>query len=271
MTDLNGALVLVTGASGGFGRQMTRQFLDAGSDLIVSDVSDGALSALRAEFSGAAKRIRGAIAADLSSRTGCQHLYDEVEAIGLRPDVLVNNAGVAVAGRTHRIPDERWEALMQINLLAPMRLCSLFMPMMVARRSGHIVNIASLAGWIGSPGIAAYCASKFGLHGYSESIAGDLEEFNIKVSAVYPYFSRTPILDSDQFGYEERRVVPEEELTDPADVVRQVINGIRHDRLHIFPDKMARRIHYLKRFCPWLIPMLNSRMQEKSIQAARQG
>ena len=269
MTELNGALVLVTGASGGFGRQMTKQFLAAGSELILSDIDDEQLDALRAGFDSEEAHIKSAIAADLATRQGCEKLYAAVQALGLKPDILVNNAGIAVAGRAHCIPDERWETLMQVNLLAPMRLCSLFLPMMVARRSGHIVNIASLAGWVGSPGIAAYCASKFGLLGYSESIAADLEEFNIRVSAVYPYFSRTPIIDSEQFGYDEPRGVPDEELTDPADVVREILNGIQNERLHIFPDKTARRVHYIKRFFPWSIPFFNERMQRMSIEAGR--
>jgi short-subunit dehydrogenase len=95
----------------------------------------------------------------------------------------------------------------------------------------------------------------------------DLEEFNIRVSAVYPFFSRTPILHSEQYGYTEKRTVPDDLITDPSDVVAAIIKGIRRDRLHIFPDKTARRIHYLKRYCPWIIPRLNKRMQEKSIQS----
>ena len=267
MTDLNNALVLITGASGGFGRQMTAQFLAAGSDVLLCDRDEGPLLALQADFSGQAEHIKGVIAADLSNDNGCVQLFNDVRAKGLRPDVLVNNAGIAVSGRIDHVPQERWEALMQINLLAPIRLCNLFLPEMIARRSGHIVNISSLAGWIGSPGISTYCASKFGLRGFSESLAIDLEEFNIKVSAVYPFFSRTPILDSEQFGYEQRRTVPEDIITEPADVVAAIIRGIRRDRLHVFPDKMARRIYYLRRFCPWLIPRLSKRMQEKSIQS----
>jgi short-subunit dehydrogenase len=263
MTELQNALVLITGACGGFGRQMTSQFLAAGSELILSDKDEGALHALRAEFAGRAPRLRTIVAADIATAAGCRHLLDHVQSQGLCPDVLVNNAGIAVAGRFDHIPAPRWEILMQLNLLGPMRLCHAFIPHMIARRSGHIVNISSLAGWTGSPGIAAYCASKFGLRGFSESLAADLEEFNIRVSAVYPYFSRTPILDSEQFGYEQRMTVPDDMVTDPADVVAAIIKGIRRDRLHIFPDKMAFTIHYLKRFIPWTIPLLNKRLQAK--------
>jgi short-subunit dehydrogenase len=137
---------------------------------------------------------------------------------------------------------------------------------MIKRGSGHIVNISSVAGWIGAPGIASYCASKFGLRGYSESLAVDVAEINIKVSTVYPYFSRTPILDSERFGYAESMVIPDDMVTDPADVVAAIIRGVKRNRLHIFPDKMARRIHYIKRYIPWMIPILNRRMQQRIVQ-----
>ena len=266
MTNLNRAVVLITGATGGFGRQMTRQFMAAGSRVILTDLDAGGLATLKAEFDTSSNQVLACITADLSSAEGCQVLFDAVQSENLQPDVLVNNAGIAVSGRIDHVPGDRWEALMQINLLAPMRLCDLFLPQMIKRGSGHIVNISSVAGWIGAPGIASYCASKFGLRGYSESLAVDVAELNIKVSTVYPYFSRTPILDSERFGYEERMAIPDDMVTDPADVVAAIIKGVKRNRLHIFPDKMARRIHYIRRYIPWMIPILNRRMQQRIVQ-----
>ena len=159
---------------------------------------------------------------------------------------------------------------MQLNLLAPMRLTRLLLPGMIERGSGHIVNISSLAGWVGSQGLSSYCASKFGLRGFGEALAADVEPDGIRVTNVYPCFSRTPILDSAQYGYDARRRVPEHLISEPADVVRRIIDGIRRDELHVFPDKHARRIHYLKRFVPWLLPLLERRMQSDAIEAGRE-
>jgi short-subunit dehydrogenase len=146
-----------------------------------------------------------------------------------------------------------------------MRVCYLFLPQMIERGSGHFVNISSLAGWIGTSGIASYCATKFGLRGFSDALASDYEDHGIKVSTVYPFFSRTPILNSEQFGYATRREVPDDMVTDPADVVAKIVDGVKKNRRDIFPDKMSRRIHYLKRFVPWVIPMINRRMQERTM------
>lgn len=265
MTDINNAVVLITGATGGFGRHMAQQFLAAGGQLILSDLDGDALESLKAEFSGQQEKIIDCIPADLSDVSGCQSLASAVDDAGVCPDILINNAGIAVSGRLDHVPQERWERLMQVNLLAPIRLCAMFLPKMIARGSGHIVNISSLAGWVGATGLTTYCAAKFGLRGFSEALELDVIEQGIHVSTVYPSFSRTPILDSKQFGQEEKRVVPDDMLSDPADVVAAIVKGVRCNRKHIFPDTTARVVHYLQRFFPALIPILQRRMQSRTI------
>jgi short-subunit dehydrogenase len=266
MTDLSDAVVLITGATGGFGRQMTRQFLEAGSRLLLTDIDVTSLESLSAEFQTHGRQILGSVAVDLVDDAGCRKLFDEIQALGFTPDIIVNNAGIGVGGRFDHVPSDRWEKIVQVNLLAPMRICYLFLPQMIERGGGHFVNISSLAGWVGSSGISSYCATKFGLRGFSDSLALDYADNGIRVSTVYPFFSRTPILDSEQFGYEARREVPEDMVTDPADVVSEIIKGVRKNRRDIFPDKMSRRIHYLTRFVPWVIPLIDRRIQERTFQ-----
>lgn len=268
MTDLNGKSVLITGAGGGFGRHMTKQFRAAGCRLILTDIDAESMHGAVGDAGGA---LLASFTADLAQEEGCTRLVETCRSGKLLPDVLVNNAGIGVAGRLDHIPTERWETLMWLNLLAPMRLCRDFMPGMIERGSGHIVNISSLAGWVGSQGLSAYCASKFGLRGFGESLAADLEDTGVQVTNVYPCFSRTPILDSAQFGYEQRRVVPDHLVSEPGEVVAQIVRGVQRNSLHVFPDKHARRVHYLTRFLPWVIPMLNRRMQEQSVVAGGEG
>ena len=267
MTDLNEKTVLITGAGGGFGWHMAQQFREAGCKLVLTDLSD---RALRPAIEEAGDALLASTTADLATEEGCGVIAGTCTARGILPDVLVNNAGLGFAGRLDHIPREKWETLMQLNLLAPMRLCNLFLPGMVERGSGHIVNISSLAGWVGSHGLSAYCASKFGLRGFGESLSADLEGTGIHVTNVYPCFSRTPILDSQQFGYADRRAVPEYLISEPSDVVKQILKGVRRNKLHFFPDRHARRIHYLQRFAPWLIPLLNRRMQDQSIETGKE-
>ena len=267
MTDLNDKIVLITGAGGGFGEEMTRQFKAAGCRLVLTDISD---RALRHALDVAGDSLLAAVAADLATEEGCGVIAGTCTARDVVPDVLVNNAGIAFIGRLDHVPRERWETLMQLNLLAPIRLTNLFLTGMIDRGSGHIVNISSAAGWVGSPGLSTYCAAKFGLRGFGESLSADLADTGVVVTNVYPYFSRTPILDSPRFGYDEPSAVPERLISEPADVVANIIKGVEQNRLHVFPDKHARRIHYIKRFLPWLIPTLSRRMQDVAIKAAKE-
>ena len=266
MTDPANKTVLITGASGGFGRQMVQQFHAAGAKLVLTDISDEALSAV---VEDAGNGLVAAIAADLSTENGCETLAGTCAERGVLPDILVNNAGIALAGRSDHVPRDRWEALIRLNLLAPMRLCDRFLPGMIERGSGHIVNISSLAGWVGARGMSSYCASKFGLRGFGESLSADLQGTGVHVTNVYPSFSQTPILDSPQYGYEQKLSVPPHLVSDPAHVVARVISGVRSRKLHVFPDKYARATYYLLRFVPWLLPIIDRRLFNQAMAAGR--
>ncbi len=266
MTNPARKTVLVTGAGGGFGREMVRQFRAAGSRLVLADISEAALADA---VSDAADGLVVSVAANLADPEGPAALAAACAEHHVVPDILVNNAGVAVAGRLDNVPPDRWELLMQLNLMAPMRLTRLFLPGMVERGSGHIVNIASIAGWFGSRSLSAYCASKFGLRGFGEALSADLEGTGVHVTNVYPCFSRTGILDSPQYGYDHRLVVPPYLVSEPADVVANVIDGIRGNRLHVLPDRYARLMSRLTRYAPWLVPVLDRRLFAQAAAAGR--
>jgi len=266
MTNPANKTVLITGAGGGFGRHMVHQFRAAGAKLILTDINDQALRDV-ADESG--DDLIAAAAVDLSTEDGCEAIVETCANHDIAPDILVNNAGIAAAGRLDHIPRDQWEKLIQLNLLAPMRLCNLFLPGMIERGSGHIVNISSLAGWVGARGMSPYCASKFGLRGFGESLSADLEDTGVYVTNVYPCFSQTPILDSPQYGYEQRLGVPPHLISDPAHVVAAMVSGVRRKKLHVFPDKYARLSYYLLRFAPWLLPILDRRLHAHAVAVAK--
>ena len=265
MTNPSNKTVLITGAGGGFGLHMVQQFRAAGAKLILTDIT---AEALGGAVEAAGEDLVASLAADLSTETGCEALAEScADAV---PDILVNNAGIAAAGRLDHVPRDRWETLMQLNLLAPMRLCNRFLPGMVERGSGHIVNISSLAGWVGSRGMSPYCASKFGLRGFGEALSADLEGTGVYVTNVYPCFSQTPILDSPQYGYEHRLSAPQHLVSDPADVVAKIVSGIRRNKLHVFPDFYSRLTFYLLRFAPWAVKALDRRMFDQAVAAGKE-
>lgn len=255
MTSIRNSHVLITGATGGFGQQLTRQLSHKGAKLLLADVNGTALEELASQYE---ESVTGVIASDLSTQAGSEALYKEAQAVGRPVDVLINNAGIAFYGRIDETPNETWEMLMDINLRAPMRLISHFLPDMIERRSGHIVNISSVAGLIGPKGLSVYAASKFGLRGFSEGLYEEVKQYNVKVTTVYPYFSRTPILDIPSFGSlgESRAELPENHITDPADVMAAVVKGIENNTQHVYPDRFSQIIQLLKRYAPRMLNRL---------------
>lgn len=249
MQSLTDKVVLLTGAGGGFGRSLGRLLLAEGCRLILADLPG---AGLRQAAGGAAGpgAILGTVAADLGEPAGADALYADAVAISPQIDILVNNAGLAVYGRIDEVPQAAWERLMQVNLLAPMRLTSLALPAMVARRSGHIVNVSSAAGLMGAAGLSAYNASKFGLRGFSESLALDVARHGVHVTTIYPFFTRTPILDSPQYGVARRRALPRLIVGDPDRVMRALVRGIKRRKRHVYPGLIAKAIHVLRRLGP---------------------
>ena len=274
MTDLHQAVTLITGATGGFGKELTRQLLMAGSRLILTDLDQTTLTtwAEAVQHEVSAGEILACIPANLADPAGSAALYQLVNEIDLPVDILINNAGIALFGRMDEVPAEEWEQLMEVNLLTPMRLSALFAADMIARHKGHIVNISSLAGRCGQAGIAHYAASKFGLRGFSEVLFDEVKPYNVQVTAVYPYFSRTPILRSPAYGSlaQGYQGFPNHLATDPAQVMAATIQGIVQNKLHVFPDRTAQTVHLLKRFFPQSLNWLRAAFTRRLNSAKRQ-
>lgn len=267
MTNLTGKAILITGANGGFGQAMIRQFLQKGAQLILTDLEKAPLvntaEAIERTTANSQGKILGCIASNLATAEGAQALYEASLTLSPYIDVLVNNAGIAFSGFFHDIPQEKWETLMQVNILAPMRLIHAVLPQMVERKSGHIVNISSVAGLTGPSRLNSYAASKFALRGLSESLHHEYRRMGVRITAVYPFFARTPILDSPQFGG-ERQEIPDRVLYTPEFVVSKTIQGIEKNKLHVYPGAIPKLINLVNRFLPSLASPLNRGLEEKT-------
>jgi short-subunit dehydrogenase len=180
-----GSTVLVTGASRGIGRAVAEAAGRRGAGVGLVARSADELAAVAEEV----VRLGGravAVTADLTDRREVNRAFDVVhDALG-PVDILVNNAGVGSWGPFVEIPEDAVDRVLALDLVAVLDLTRLVLPEMIERRHGHIVNVGSVAGRLGVPFESVYSASKFGLAGFTEALAVEMEPFGVGVSMVNP-------------------------------------------------------------------------------------
>ncbi|TGJ98797.1 SDR family oxidoreductase [Leptospira langatensis] len=252
MSRLSGKNILITGASGGFGKELTKQLLKKGANLILTDMK---APETKPEFYlGESKpvtgKILGSFAADLSNEAGCNKAFQEATKINPNVDILVNNAGLAFMGRLLDVPSEKWKLILDVNLYAPIYLSRLFLPGMLERKHGQIVNLSSCAG-ITAPGeLVYYSVSKFGIRALGEALDSGYRKHGVYTTNVYPFFADTNILKSEQFGTDKQKVVPSAILDTPQMVVRAIVRGMEKRKMHVFPGFTAKMLRFLTRLSP---------------------
>jgi 3-oxoacyl-[acyl-carrier protein] reductase len=184
--SLSGQVAIVTGAGRGIGAAIARQLASLGASTVLCGRSVEPLEATASEIAanGGQAKVRQC---DVCSLESVEALAAFVEKTFARADILVNNAGIgSFAAALHELTPEQWEKILNTNLRGVYYSIRSFAPMMIRRRTGHVINISSLAGKNALPNGAAYAASKWGLNGLSYSVAEELRGHNIRVSVVCP-------------------------------------------------------------------------------------
>jgi short-subunit dehydrogenase len=233
--------ILITGAFGGFGRCFISQLLDSGAYLILSDAPQNSVpigdskTSLPELYPGREQRIISIIPADLSNAEGCRTLYDGYKKLDVHLDMIIHNAGIAFGGDYVDIPPDLNEKVIDVNLLSVMRLNSLFLPEFISRKSGHLIYVSSVAGFVATPLAVSYSTSKFGVRAFAMALHGEIRKHGVRTSIVYPFFSKTPILKSQVFGNPKKAVMPGFCATSAEYVAACTLKGAQKGRLHICP------------------------------------
>ncbi len=231
--ELHGRRVLVTGASRGIGEALVHAFSRAGARVALVARSAGALESLAAETGGVA------FPTDLADPVAVAGLLDRVEADGGPVDVVVNNAGIDLAGAFADCDPADLEQVYRVNLVTPVQLCRQAVPRMLERGSGHIVNISSLAGVGAFPGLAAYSSSKAGLSHFTAGLRADLKGLPIGTTLVelgpVPTEMLSHVNDYEPTSLSFRRFYRLQLLVDcPRErVAGMVVDAVSHGRRHV--------------------------------------
>ena len=216
MFDLNGKVVLITGATGGIGKSIARKMREKGAKLILSGTRQDVLNNIVSEFGNEAKGI----VTDLNDKDDIISLADEAEKCFGQIDVLINNAGVTADNLFMRMKDEDWEKVININLTAAMRLTRQVIRGMIKKRFGRVIFISSVVGYTGNAGQTNYSASKSALVGLTKSLALEVASRGITCNLIAPGFISTPMTDklSDDQKNNIVKNIPVNRLGKPDDI-----------------------------------------------------
>ena len=203
-----GKTILVTGAAGGIGRNITTAFEAEGARIAVTDLDTKGIEA-EVAFDG-----------DLTDRVFCDALPQMVKDKMGSLDIVINNAGITRDNLVLRMKQSEWEDVIQANLTAAFKLSQACVKAMIRRRWGRIINISSIVGRIGNAGQANYAASKAGVTGMTKALAAEVASRNITVNCVAPGFIVTPMTDVLEDSQKEALLsaIPVGRLGEPEDV-----------------------------------------------------
>jgi len=220
--SLTGKVVAVTGGGRGIGRAIAQALARQGARVAIGDLDRESAEQAAATLGGGAVGL----GLDVTDHPGLIAFLDEVEQRLGPLDVLVNNAGImAVAPLVEETPDSITRQL-DLNLRAVIHGTQEAMRRMVPRRTGHIVNVASVAGRIGTPHLATYSASKHGVVGLSEAVRSELRGTGVEISVVMPSVVNTELAA----GLADSRV----KVVEPEDVANEVVAALKKPRFDVF-------------------------------------
>jgi NADP-dependent 3-hydroxy acid dehydrogenase YdfG len=242
----------ITGSGSGLGKALCHELASDGWTIGISDINDESLAITHQEI------------LNLGGKPSSYHLdvsnheqYSQVSAAFLKDvggiDLLVNNAGVGDGGNFEEYSIANWEWMVRINQMSVVYGCHLFIPTFKKQRSGHIINIASLAAISCAPQMGAYNMTKAAVVAISETLYGELMDFNIQVSCVQPSYFKTNIASAVRGGDNIKKVTKylvDRSGIEPKPIAREIIHRAGKSELYIILPKNARQLWWYKRLFP---------------------
>jgi short-subunit dehydrogenase len=281
MTAISGSAAAITGAASGIGRALALELAARGCDLALADRDEAGLQQLAAEIGCDPDRKVSVHRVDVGEPGQIQDFAAAAIAAHPELNILINNAGVALLGSFAEVEQAQMEWLININFWGVVHGTRAFLPHLANQRAAHIVNLSSIFGIIAPPGQTAYCAAKFAVRGFSESLRHELSMANspVKLSVVHPGGVSTNIARNSRTGTgvtdNARRAQSIDRFdamakTTPAAAARRIIDGIEKNQPRILIGNDAWIMDLLQRFRPatyWVV--LAKRLEKMAAQAGK--
>jgi short-subunit dehydrogenase len=281
MTAISGSAAAITGAASGIGRALALELAARGCDLALADRDEAGLQQLAAEIGRDPDRKVSVHRVDVGEPGQIQDFAAAAIAAHPELNILINNAGVALLGSFAEVEQAQMEWLININFWGVVHGTRAFLPHLANQRAAHIVNLSSIFGIIAPPGQTAYCAAKFAVRGFSESLRHELAMANspVKLSVVHPGGVSTNIVRNSRTGTgvsdNARRAQSIDRFdamakTTPAAAARRIIDGIEKNQPRILIGNDAWFMDLLQRFRPstyWAV--LAKRLEKMAAQAGK--
>jgi NAD(P)-dependent dehydrogenase (short-subunit alcohol dehydrogenase family) len=258
-------ITIITGGASGIGKALCEELARRGATIIVGDINlNGAREVANAILASGGAAFAGYV--DVRDAGSVQALVDDTVKRHGRLDILFNNAGIGVGGELHEIALEHWRAAIEVNLMGIIHGVAAAYPIMVRQGAGQIVNIASLAGLIASPGLGPYATAKGAVVSLTNALRAEGEALGVRASVVCPGFVDTAIYENaigvkvDKSVLLKKiglRMIPAEEAA------LLILRGTEQNQGVIVFPWSARLLWLLTRFCPWFVAPFQRRMTQR--------
>ncbi len=280
MTQINGSAAAVTGAASGIGRALALELAARGCDLALADRDEAGLQSVAAEIAKTQQRKVSTHRLDVGEPDQIADFAAAASAAHPKLNIVINNAGVALLGAFSEIEQAQMEWLFNINFWGTVHGTRAFLPILAKQPEAHIVNLSSIFGIIAPPGQTAYCAAKFAVRGFSESLRHELAMANspVRLSVVHPGGVATNIVRNSRTGTgitdNARRAQSIDRFdavakTTPTAAAQRIIRGIEKNQPRILIGNDARFMDLLQRFRPATYWKVLAKRIEKAMNAGK--
>ncbi len=264
--DFKSKVVLITGASSGIGKEAAIEFAKLGANIVLvarrKDKLEQVANELK-EFNVSTLICQ----CDVSKKDQVKEMSKIVLEKFDSVDILVNNAGFAIYGSVSDLTIDEIESQMATNYFGMIYCIKNFLPSMLKMKTGHIVNVASVAASFGLPGIASYCASKFAMLGFSEGLKHELKDTGVGITVVSPIMVRTDFFDHTSF---EKMPKSSRTSLSSKTVAKTILRAANSPRLEIIVPSIIRGAVWMKNTFPYFINPILGKSFKKQLDSTKQ-